>query len=53
MPDKMRVVQNAARSFSERELLPIAAEIDRDARFPWEVVDKMGALGYFGIQAPP
>jgi len=53
MPDKLRIVSNAARSFSERELAPIAAEIDRDARFPWEVVDKMGPLGYFGIQAPP
>jgi butyryl-CoA dehydrogenase len=27
-------------------------QIDQEARFPWEVVEKMGALGYFGIQVP-
>jgi alkylation response protein AidB-like acyl-CoA dehydrogenase len=30
----------------------MAKEIDQEARFPWEVIEKMGALGYFGIQAP-
>lgn len=40
------------RAFCERELEPIAKEIDQEARFPWEVVEKMGKLGYFGVQAP-
>ena len=49
---KQRLVRSSVRSFCERELRPIAGEIDREARFPWEVVEKMGRLGYFGIQAP-
>ena len=50
---KHQAVRRSVRAFCERELGPIAAEIDREARFPWEVVEKMGALGYFGIQVPP
>ncbi len=49
---KHQAVRRNVRAFCERELRPIAAEIDQEARFPWEVVAKMGALGYFGIQAP-
>jgi butyryl-CoA dehydrogenase len=50
--EKHRIVRRSVRSFCEREIRPIAGEIDREARFPWEVVEKMGKLGYFGIQAP-
>jgi alkylation response protein AidB-like acyl-CoA dehydrogenase len=32
--------------------MPIAKDLDLEARFPWEVVEKMSKLGYFGIQAP-
>lgn len=49
---KHKVVRGAAREFAEGELGPIAAEIDQQARFPWEVIEKMQALGYFGLQAP-
>jgi len=50
--EKHRVLRRSVRSFCEKELRPIAAQIDQEARFPWEVVEKMGPLGYFGIQAP-
>ena len=52
LSEKHRVVRRSVRRFCERELQPIAKEIDREARFPWEVVEKMGSLGYFGIQVP-
>ena len=50
--EKHRAVRQSVRRFCDRELRPIAAQIDQEARFPWEVVEKMGALGYFGIQIP-
>jgi butyryl-CoA dehydrogenase len=50
---KHRLLRRTVRAFCDQELRPIAAEIDQEARFPWEVVEKMGRLGYFGIQAPP
>ncbi|MCX5837498.1 MAG: acyl-CoA dehydrogenase family protein [Deltaproteobacteria bacterium] len=49
---KHKVVRKAVRMFAEAELTPIAHDIDRDARFPWEVVEKMRPLHFFGLQAP-
>ncbi len=48
---KHKVVRKAVRMFAEAELGPIAHDIDRDARFPWEVVEKMRPLQFFGLQA--
>ena len=50
--EKNRILRRRIRDFCEREIVPIAREIDQEASFPWEVVDKMGKLGHFGIQAP-
>jgi butyryl-CoA dehydrogenase len=52
LADKHIAVRRNVRSFCERELRPIAAAIDQEARFPWEIIEKMAALGYFGIQVP-
>lgn len=52
LADKHIAVRRSVRTFCERELRPIAAEIDQEARFPWEIVEKMAGLGYFGIQVP-
>jgi alkylation response protein AidB-like acyl-CoA dehydrogenase len=41
-----------ARQFAKAELAPIAKEIDEEGRFPWEAVEKMGRLNFFGMQAP-
>jgi alkylation response protein AidB-like acyl-CoA dehydrogenase len=49
---KHKAVRKNVRRFAETELGPIAYEIDRDSQFPWEVVEKMGSLGYFGLQVP-
>jgi butyryl-CoA dehydrogenase len=49
---KHKVVRKAVRMFAEAELGPIAHDIDRDARFPWEVMEKMIPLHFFGLQAP-
>ncbi|MBF0224934.1 MAG: acyl-CoA dehydrogenase family protein [Desulfobacterales bacterium] len=50
--DKNHAVRKSVRTFCEREIQPVAKELDQEARFPWEIVDKMGKLGYFGIQVP-
>jgi len=52
LTEKHVAVRRSVRAFCERELRPIAAEIDQEARFPWEIIEKMGTLGYFGIQVP-
>jgi alkylation response protein AidB-like acyl-CoA dehydrogenase len=52
LSEKHLVVRRSARRFCEAELRPIAKEIDQESRFPWEAAEKMGRLGYFGIQVP-
>jgi len=52
LSEKHRTIQRSVRTFCQREIRPIAKEIDQEASFPWEVVGKMGKLGYFGIQVP-
>ncbi len=49
---KHKVVRKTVREFAEAELGAIAAELDREARFPREVAGKMGPLNYFGLQIP-
>ena len=49
---KHKVVRKTVREFAEAELGPIAYEIDRDARFPQEVIDRMKPLNFFGLQVP-
>ena len=52
LTDEQRMIRDVAREFAEREVRPIAAEIDRDARFPHETIKRMGELGLMGILTP-
>ena len=49
---QQKQIRQMARQFAKAELAPIAKEIDEEGRFPWEAVEKMGALNFFGMQAP-
>lgn len=49
---KHKLIRKSVRKFAEAELGPIAAEIDAEARFPWEVIEKMRPLSFFGLQIP-
>ena len=40
------------REFAEKEVKPLAAEIDEEERFPVETVEKMAKLGIMGIPFP-
>ena len=49
---EQQMVQAMAREFAEHEVRPIAADLDREARFPHETVKRMGELGLLGIAVP-
>jgi len=50
--DRHRMMSEAARAFAEREIGPIAAELDESERFPAELYAKLAKLGMFGITVP-
>ncbi|MGH7276710.1 MAG: acyl-CoA dehydrogenase [Candidatus Rokuibacteriota bacterium] len=52
LSDEQQMIQAMAREFAETAVRPIAAEIDREARFPHETVKRMGELGLMGIAIP-
>jgi butyryl-CoA dehydrogenase len=45
-------VRTTAREFAHNEVLPKAAEIDREHRHPTELVKRMAELGFLGIAVP-
>jgi butyryl-CoA dehydrogenase len=49
---EQQMIQSLARDFAEQEVKPIAAECDREARFPHATVKRMGELGLMGIAVP-
>ena len=50
--EQQRMIRDMARDFATREIAPIAAEIDEEERFPFDVVKKMGELGFMGMNVP-
>lgn len=49
---EQEMLQKVVREFAEKEVAPIAAEIDKTHRFPVETFEKMVKIGYTGINIP-
>ncbi len=52
LTDEEKLVRDTARDFAQKELKPIAAEIDKNHKIPDEILKKMGELGFFGVYVP-
>ena len=52
MTPEQQMIRDTARAFALREVLPQAAAIDREHRFPKEIVGQLGALGLMGVTVP-
>jgi butyryl-CoA dehydrogenase len=50
--EEQAAVQRIAHDFATNEVLPKAAEIDREHRHPAELVRRMAELGFLGIAVP-
>jgi butyryl-CoA dehydrogenase len=49
---EQQMIRDTARAFALHEVLPQAAAIDREHRFPVEIVRQLGALGLMGVTVP-
>jgi short/branched chain acyl-CoA dehydrogenase len=49
---EQRLLRDTVREFARQEVAPVASELDREKRFPYEIVEKMGKLGMMGIPFP-
>ena len=46
------LVRSTVREFAEQQVAPVAAELDREHRFPYELVAEMAELGLMGMPFP-
>ena len=49
---EQKMIRDTTRDFAMREVLPQAASIDREHRYPREIVAKLGSLGLMGVAVP-
>lgn len=49
---EQKMIRDTVREFARAEIAPIAAELDRTERFPIELFEKMGKLGFLGLPIP-
>lgn len=52
LSDEHRLIQRTVRDFAAQEVAPVAEELDREKRFPYEIVKRLGELGLMGIPFP-
>ncbi|MBI4713409.1 MAG: acyl-CoA dehydrogenase family protein [Planctomycetes bacterium] len=52
LTEEQKMVQQVARDFALNEVKPLAAELDKTARFPTELIKRMSELGFMGIPFP-
>jgi butyryl-CoA dehydrogenase len=52
LTEEQQLIQRTARDFATREVLPQAAKIDEEHRFPKELVRRMAELGFLGMAVP-
>jgi short-chain 2-methylacyl-CoA dehydrogenase len=49
---EQQLLKDTVREFASTRVAPVAAELDREARFPYELVAEMAGLGLMGIPIP-
>lgn len=50
--DEQQLLQTMVREFTEKEIRPIAAELDENERFPAELIPMLSEIGLMGIPIP-
>jgi len=53
LDDQQKMLRDMIRDFAEKEVEPIAAEIDETMEFPEENIKKLAQLGILGMTVPP
>jgi butyryl-CoA dehydrogenase len=49
LSEEQRAVRDLCRDFAREVVAPAAPELDREHRFPYEIVGQMGEMGLFGL----
>ena len=52
LSNEHQLVRRTVREFAEGRVAPVAAELDREHRFPYELVAELADLGLMGMPVP-
>jgi alkylation response protein AidB-like acyl-CoA dehydrogenase len=52
LSEEMRMIQETARNFADKEIAPVASELERNGTFPHELLKKAAPLGFCGMLIP-
>jgi alkylation response protein AidB-like acyl-CoA dehydrogenase len=52
LSERENEVKKLARDFAEKEIAPVVMKFDESQEFPFEIVNKLGELGFMGIIFP-
>ena len=52
LTEEQQMIRDTVRDFAEREIKPLAQELDEKAEFSCDITAKMGELGLFGMYLP-
>lgn len=52
LTETQELIVRTARDYAERAIRPVAAELDRDERFPGEILKGLADLGLMGVNVP-
>jgi alkylation response protein AidB-like acyl-CoA dehydrogenase len=51
--EDQKMVQQTAREFAQEEIAPTSVERDKAGEFPFEIIKKLGDLGFMGMMVDP
>ena len=52
LTQEQELVRATVREFAQGQVAPLAEELDRESRFPYELVEQLGELGLMGLPIP-
>ena len=52
LSENQKMIRDMVREFAEREIAPVAADLDKNEEYPTEILKKMAQLGLLGIIVP-
>ena len=53
LTEEQQMIKDTARDFAKGEIAPTVIERDKEAKFPTEIVQKLGELGFMGMMVDP
>jgi alkylation response protein AidB-like acyl-CoA dehydrogenase len=52
LTDEQELIRRTVREFAESRVAPVAEALDRESRFPYDLVAELGKLGLMGLPVP-